>query len=85
VICRNYWWIIAFTFITLVGLAAVAAAKQLKTVGMGFMAWLAVLAVLWINSSDSFLGIKDANIFSVVSRGAGRGGGQNDGNAGRCI
>jgi hypothetical protein len=56
-----------------VGLAAVAAARQLRTVGMGFMAWLAVLAVLWINASDNFLGIKDAGIFSVVRVGPGAG------------
>jgi glucan phosphoethanolaminetransferase (alkaline phosphatase superfamily) len=56
-----YWWIIAFTILTLVALAVVAAMGRLRSVVLGFLAWCAVLALLWMQTSDSFLGLNDSN------------------------
>jgi hypothetical protein len=34
---------------------------QLKMVGLGFLAWSAVLALLWMQTSDAFLGLNESN------------------------
>jgi hypothetical protein len=35
--------------------------RQLKMVRLGFLAWCAVLALLWMQTSDGFLGLNDTN------------------------
>eukprot|EP00882_Tetradesmus_deserticola_P016101 GHRQ01017176.1.p1 GENE.GHRQ01017176.1~~GHRQ01017176.1.p1 ORF type:complete len:188 (-),score=58.73 GHRQ01017176.1:661-1224(-) len=60
-IYRYYWFMLAFQFITLVGLAVMTATGMLAAAALSLMAWLTVLTLLHIQGADTFLGIKDVN------------------------
>eukprot|EP00879_Flechtneria_rotunda_P000414 GHRR01000508.1.p1 GENE.GHRR01000508.1~~GHRR01000508.1.p1 ORF type:complete len:186 (+),score=31.43 GHRR01000508.1:387-944(+) len=56
---RYYWFMFAFEFIALAGLAIMALVGLLAASALCWMAWLTVLSLLFIQGSDSFLAIAD--------------------------
>ena len=44
---------------------------QLKMVGLAFLAWSAILALLWMQTSDSFLNLNNSGYSNYVKVGMG--------------
>jgi hypothetical protein len=56
---RYYWFMWAFEFVTLLGLAILAGMGMLAASALSWMAWLTVLTLLFIQGADSWLALKD--------------------------
>jgi hypothetical protein len=56
---RYYWFMWAFEFVTLLGLAVLAGLGMLAASALSWMAWLTVLTLLFIQGADSWLALKD--------------------------
>ncbi|GBF89354.1 membrane transporter [Raphidocelis subcapitata] len=58
---RLYWWLLAFVFALLVGVAVAAGTGWLVASSLSWALWSAVLSALFVMAGDSFLSLRDVS------------------------
>jgi hypothetical protein len=80
--CSYYWFTLALQFVALAGLTVLSVMGLLAASALSWMAWFTVLALLTIQGSDTFLGLRSGTV-SVEGRGLFVAAGQDLGGGGR--